>query len=757
MHSTVHHRALSLALITAIFAATSATAQTAIPASTGNFNANTPGTYLLNAGDTRTNTGSTETISVGSATAGTYTLNIDGSVTQTGTGRAIRSANNNVTFAVNVGSAGLVRSAQDDAIQARNGNFSVNNQGQIRALYNGLPATAAGQALDLASAVGGSVVNGSSTNTTALIQADGHDAVRLGSNMTLTNWGSIIGNGVVNDNAVNRNATYNFTNTYSTSEGISFEAGQNSSVINNGIVSGARHGVEADIAARCMTVTNNAGASIIGKNGSGIGLDALDGANSVVTINNYGLIRGDYAGAGNIIDRAGTASPTNDGDGDGIDVDGTATINNFSTGIIRSTGAGGFDSLGRANNSEAIAIGGGIIVNDGLIQGADRGIIVNNDSVASRSGTAATSITNAGTIEGQNGYAIRLENKLGDARDNDTIVNSGTILGSGAIPDPTATVLRQYGETDGNSTGTLDGVAYTGTGSARFIRGDGSAIQMGEGDDTLTNTGTITGSNGRAVNLEGGADTLNHNAGTITGEINGGAGTDTLNLGAAIAHSGAVENFEKINVATGSAELSGVLSGVGGLEKGGSGALVLSSANTYTGPTTITAGSFRVQNTTGSATGAGDVTVQAGARLGGPGRIDGNLILNGGMTPGALAIGGDLTWNGQATEAIEYDFSAPAAFTIDGDFLKGTGADFVFDFLGQGVTGEFVLLSWGGTTDFTAADFSAENLAVTHMGDFTIVGNDLIFTAVPEPASFAAVAGAALLGYAATRRRRARV
>ncbi|MDF3809401.1 autotransporter outer membrane beta-barrel domain-containing protein [Rhodopseudomonas sp. BAL398] len=91
-------------------------------------------------------------------------------------------------------------------------------------------------------------------------------------------------------------------------------------------------------------------------------------------------------------------------------------------------------------------------------------------------------------------------------------------------------MLLGSGLVDTNSVGKLDGVTYTGTGSARFIRGDGSAIQMGEGADVLTNYGVIIGNSGRAVNLEGGNDTANIMAGSrIVGLVNGGADTDTLN------------------------------------------------------------------------------------------------------------------------------------------------------------------------------------------------------------------------------------
>ena len=155
-------------------------------------------------------------------------------------------------------------------------------------------------------------------------------------------------------------------------------------------------------------------------------------------------------------------------------------------------------------------------------------------------------------IIGQSGFAIRLENKLGTAADNDTIVNYGTIVGNGAIPDPNGVVLLENGAVDPNSVGTLDGVVYTGTGSARFIRGDGSAIQMGEGSDVLTNFGVITGNNGLAVNMEGGSDTVTINAGSrITGLVNGGAGTDTLNynkVGLTEAKRAALQAGQTVNI-----------------------------------------------------------------------------------------------------------------------------------------------------------------------------------------------------------------
>jgi autotransporter-associated beta strand protein len=751
-------------------------AQTVIPAGSGNYNANTAGSYIVNSGDTRTASGSTTTVDIGSAT-GPYTLTVNGTVSQTGTGRAIRTSANNVTFNITVGATGVVKAIGDDAFQARGGIINFTNLGT---LYSGanLAATpttaiATGRGFNARDAASGTITNGSTTNSTALIRADGADAVRVGANISFTNYGIILAAGVVNDssanNVFNASPNNNVTKTYTAGAGFSFEdpsgsvGSTNSSLDNYGTITGTRHGVQAGVLGSNLTVTNRATGQIIGKNGSGVGFDTTTTDPTKIVVNNYGLIRGDYAGAGNIIDQTGNASPTNDGDGDGVDIDGAATINNYSTGQILSTGAGGFDSDGRANNSEAISIGGGVIVNDGIIRGSDRGIVVNNDSNVDRSGVAATTITNnsGATIEGQNGYAIRLENKLGDARDNDTITNAGTIIGNGSIPNPSGTVLRQDGLLDPNSTGTLDGVAYTGTGSGRFIQGDGSAIQMGEGDDVLTNTGAITGNTGRAINMEGGNDIVNFNAGTITGEINGGAGTDTLNLGASVSTASAIKSFENVNVASGSATLSGVVSG-NTLTKGGTGTLVLANDNTYTGQTTVTAGGLRVDNASGSATGAGNVVVNSGAKLTGGGIIGGNVTLDGILDPGnivgTLTVNGTVTWNGDITNAWQFDLSTGNAsdrLLVGGDFTKGLGSDFVFDFKGGAVGGTFTLVGWNGTTNFTSTDFHYVNLGAGYTASFAISGNELQLTTavVPEPATYAAFFSAGVLAFAVWRRR----
>jgi uncharacterized protein with beta-barrel porin domain len=488
------------------------------------------------------------------AANGLVTINNAGVVLVTSNNRVIQFANNaqaTATVQVNNAASGTLRSTGSDVIRAGGGTTIVNNSGLIdatgsnsRAINVDPDTPAAARALQVTNNVGGIIqsqddairiaattaavnvvidnagmirttnggqaidldnVNSASASVaiinraTGVISSTDADAVRPGQNFTITNYGQIIANAAP------------APTDRPSADGIDLQTGHTGTVHNYGSISGAKSGTASDINS-VITVYNYAGATITGQNGAGVG----SGGNAIVT--NWGTITGK-------ID-----STSLRGDGDGIDTDFVLTLTNY--GLIQGTGAKGYDAGGRLNNSEGLGIGGGTIQNYGTISGAGAGIVVNNDSNPdnSRSGSAATALTNyaTGTIIGQNSYAIRFENKTGTAADNDTIVNYGTIIGNGLIPDPNATVILQNGNPD-PANGTLSGVTYA-AGSTRFIRGDGSAIQTGEGGDVLTNYGTIIGNTGRAINLEGGNDTLNiMNGSRIAGLVDGGAGTDTLN------------------------------------------------------------------------------------------------------------------------------------------------------------------------------------------------------------------------------------
>jgi autotransporter-associated beta strand protein len=94
------------------------------------------------------------------------------------------------------------------------------------------------------------------------------------------------------------------------------------------------------------------------------------------------------------------------------------------------------------------------------------------------------------------------------------------------------------------------------------------------------------------------------------------------------------------------------------------GVLTLSAANSYAGGTTISSGTLRVNNTTGSGTGSGNVTIASGGTFGGNGIITGAVTnLSGGhLAPGFGGIGtntlGALTMS--SGSFYDFEFTSPA-------------------------------------------------------------------------------------------------
>ncbi len=104
------------------------------------------------------------------------------------------------------------------------------------------------------------------------------------------------------------------------------------------------------------------------------------------------------------------------------------------------------------------------------------------------------------------------------------------------------------------------------------------------------------------------------------------------------------------------ATITSVITGTAGAKKFGKGTVVLSGVNTYTGITTVSAGSLMVA---GSVAAGSAVTVLTGASLGGNGSVNGTVtIQNGGsVAPGIGVAGklsfGDLTLN--TTSSLEFE------------------------------------------------------------------------------------------------------
>jgi len=294
------------------------------------------------------------------------------------------------------------------------------------------------------------------------------------------------------------------------------------------------------------------------------------------------------------------------------------------------------------------------------------------------------------------------------------------------------------GGTIGNATFTFDtGILKVGTlnlgeiANVNANAGDNIAtMNIGGGNATFgsINMATSTGAVGSTVN-----STLNFTGGTTTvnGNITkggGGSGTTTANLnlnGAAaildmtsgsltglntITYTdGLLKNLSVVNTgmtlagtgsrvidqATGvSGQIQGAITGSGvGLTKQGVGSLTLSGANSYTGGTTVSAGTLLVNTGASIASSAstvnggllrvngaaGSVTVNSGGSLGGSGTV-GALTLNSGglLNPGnspGLLTASSATWAAGSTYNWEIDSNASSAVAgTNWDLFSVTGA-----------------------------------------------------------------------------------
>jgi len=303
-------------------------------------------------------------------------------------------------------------------------------------------------------------------------------------------------------------------------------------------------------------------------------------------------------------------------------------------------------------------------------------------------GSITKSASTTATLAGNNAFTGGVNLSAGQLN-----LNSQTALGAAA-----GTFTIANGTTIDNTSGSAVQIANNNpqnwTGNFTFAGGNGSlsALNLGTGtvalgassrtvtitDSTLTVGGTISGSAGVGLTKTGGGTLTLSGANTYSGDTTISAGTLQLSGGinriksnnniiiaGTLDMGGNAQTFNSVtgggSITTGgggltigsagaSCAFSGVISDAGSLTKTGTGTLTLSGLSTYSGGTTISEGTLLVNNTSGSGTGSGLVTVTSGAKLGGTGTVGGDVEVETGaaLTPGTggagtLNVGGNLT------------------------------------------------------------------------------------------------------------------
>lgn len=356
----------------------------------------------------------------------------------------------------------------------------------------------------------------------------------------------------------------------------------------------------------------SSGSAIVGANAAGVGAILVSGSGS--RWENAGELLLGRNGSGTLTIAAGGA------------------VTAGSVVMAREAGSTGTLIFGAAEGSPAVAAG--TLTTPTIAFGAGTGAIIFNhtsadlDLAAAISGNGTvrhlagtTTLSGASTYTGTTsvlGGTLRVTGSLA----SDIGITGGTLVNAGAIAGAVtnAGLVTNTGTIGGTvtntgtvtSTGTLAGGLINSAGAAASISGVLSGAVSNSG--TITLTGATTGS-GAFTQTDTGVFNLAGNAAAI-GSL---AGAGQVQLGSGTLTTGSD------NAAT---TFAGIISGSGGgLTKVGTGTLTLTGVNTYSGTTTVNAGTL---------------AIAAGAR------IAGNAV-NAATLDNAGTIGGSVTNNGSFT------------------------------------------------------------------------------------------------------------
>ncbi|PPC75908.1 hypothetical protein C4K68_18110, partial [Pokkaliibacter plantistimulans] len=390
------------------------------------------------------------------------------------------------------------------------------------------------------------------------------------------------------------------------------------------------------------TVTLNSDIRVTVSSGNLVISGAVDGIGGITKASAGTLtLSGSNSYSGITYVQAGTLSITDDSNlGSGsVYLNGTTLVMTGTDSTIDNA----FYITGTGNtltNTNSITLSG-VISGSGSLTKNGAGIL----TLSGSNSYAGTTSVDAGTL------SIAADSNLGAGA---LTLNGSTlnVTGSGVTIDNAVALTSNGGTLSNANAVTLSGV----------ISGDGDLSKTNSGILTLSNTNTYTGATTVLAgalsitddsNLGSGAVTLNGSTLTVTGSA-----VTIDNAIALTSNGGTISNANDV-------ALSGVISGDGDLSKTDSGVLTLSNTNTYTGATSVLAGSLSVAGDDNL--GTGTLTLNGGTLTvtGSSVTIDNSINL--GINSGYISNANALTLSGAITGDGDLGLYGAGTLTLSGN------------------------------------------------------------------------------------------
>lgn len=376
------------------------------------------------------------------------------------------------------------------------------------------------------------------------------------------------------------------------------------------------------------------------------------------------------------------------------------------------------------------------------------------------------------TLNGNTSLVMTEETTAARTYDVDQYAVDGRIVLNGTFSESlgSGTTAIRFGENGG-----VDGAIYEVNGDNAAAFDDGARIHRGtvlvghaNALGGATSKTIRVGSNSTAAGQS--AAVLTNGAMTLVNNVNiGGSSASTSAsyvvggaTAAASSYSGSVTVYDSLPLtlraaADGTVTFSGYIdrkNSSSTLTKDGAGTVILSYAtgNFGAGDVSVKAGTLLVTNTSGSAHGSGNLTVESGATLGGTGRIAPSvagtkLTLQGGATllgglgadaTGTLTIQGDVSFLDSSIIKLVLgpDLSHSTIARTGGTWTFQADQLFTFALLEDAAIGTYsgILTGLDPATDVSAWRIAAASGLIGH---FEMSGSDvnLVVSAIPEPSA----------------------